>query len=238
MTGAAAAGRARARGAMWAATTVAAAVWVAASAGAARADTPGPVWAEAMRQAAPVCPLHVQHCLPLEVFVATRGGAPVQTAEWLQAQLSEANRHFAPLGVAFQALRVVPLPEEAADVRTREARDALGGRRVREGIIPVFVVGTLANVDAPGDINGVHWRQRGKPGRRWLIVASIARAYVLAHELGHYFGLKHSAYPISIMNKTPRAEPPAKDRTFAPEEIALMRSRLRALIRQRWRSPR
>lgn len=214
------------------------AVMASAGASGAYADTPGPAWAEVMRQAAPACPLEAKHCLPLEVYVATRGGVPVQTADWLKTQLSEANRHFAPLSVAFQPLRVIPLPDGTTDVNTRAERDALGSGRFREGIITLFVVGTLANVDAPGNINGVHWRQRGKFGRRWIIMASYARSYVLAHELGHYFGLKHSSYPISIMNKTPRTEPPFKDRTFAPEEYAIMRRRLSALIRQRWRSPR
>jgi hypothetical protein len=41
----------------------------------------------------------------------------------------------------------------------------------------------------------------------------------------------HSTYAISIMNKTPREEPPQEDRTFAEQEIAAMRRRLRTLVR-------
>jgi len=64
---------------------------------------------------------------------------------------------------------------------------------------------------------------------------------VLAHELGHFFGLPHSKYPVSIMNKTPRDDPPHAERGFHAKELAIMTRQRDAMIadgtlelRKRW----
>jgi hypothetical protein len=54
---------------------------------------------------------------------------------------------------------------------------------------------------------------------------------VLAHELGHFFGLPHSRYPISIMNKKPSPDRPAwPDLVFHPEELVIMGDRRDAML--------
>jgi hypothetical protein len=55
----------------------------------------------------------------------------------------------------------------------------------------------------------------------------------LAHELGHFFGLPHSTYKISIMNKKKRDDPPPEQRTFAPQEFSTMRDNLRRMLRDK-----
>ena len=73
-------------------------------------------------------------------------------------------------------------------------------------------------------IRGVHWRQRSNIDKRWVILSGIAQSTVMAHELGHFFGLPHSSHRRSIMNKTPREDPPWDERVFVDEELAIVRA--------------
>lgn len=64
-------------------------------------------------------------------------------------------------------------------------------------------------------------------------MSTQAWEHTLAHEVGHLFGLPHSTYDISIMNKTPRDEPPYDARTFHQDELAKMKLRLRQLLKHK-----
>jgi hypothetical protein len=47
----------------------------------------------------------------------------------------------------------------------------------------------------------VHWRVRRDPRRHFVVVSAISGPYVLAHELGHYFGNpEHSQIPGNLMS--------------------------------------
>ena len=76
------------------------------------------------------------------------------------------------------------------------------------------------------------WHARNDD-RKYVIVSAQALERTLAHELGHFFGLPHSAYAISIMNKSERKDPPIEQRTFADEEIAAMKPHLLRLLRDK-----
>ncbi len=181
---------------------------------------------------APTCG-DVRWCFDVVLHVVVKNGQPVQTPQWFAHQLAETNRHFAKLRVGFQVSAVRPLPAEFETVVTRADRDKLGARRYTRKVLHVFLVGHLHNVDEPGEIRGVHWRNRRRPRHHWVVLASIAPHWVLAHEIGHFFGLPHSRYPISIMNKSPRDEPPEAERTFAAPEYRRMKRRLRKYLRSR-----
>ena len=180
--------------------------------------------------AAPRCDEARAHCLGLRLHIAVGDAGPVATADWIAGQLAGANRHFEALDTGFQIMGVEALPASATRVEDRRERSQLG-RKLPGTEIHVFVTGHLDDIDTAGAMAyGVTWRTGSK---KFIILSTQALERTLAHELGHVFGLPHSTYAISIMNKTPREQPPVDQRTFAPEEIARMRPRLAQLLRAR-----
>jgi hypothetical protein len=188
----------------------------------------------ALTAALPACEAARAHCIGVQLHVpvaADRGDAVIAHADWLAVQVAEANRHFAPIDVGFQVVGADALPPAAGRVATPADRDAVAEGRLTGKVIHVFLTGQLDDVDQPGEvIRGVTWHLRGGD-RKYVILSTAAPERVLAHELGHVFGLPHSEYAISIMNKRPRTEPPIAQRTFAEAELAAMRPVLRRLLR-------
>ncbi len=164
------------------------------------------------------------YCFGVHLHVADR----VAAADWIDTQLVVANQHFAPTSISFEIVAVDAA--STAHVVTREDRAALKPH-VSGRVIHVFVTGALNNVDAPDEeIRGVTLRHGAA---KYIILSAKAPERVLAHELGHLFGLPHSTYAISIMNKTPRTDPPIADRTFAAPELARIAAGARRLVRAR-----
>lgn len=179
----------------------------------------------------PRCPAKARHCFEIALHVVVEDGADVVTPQWFAAHVTEANRLFAPIGVGFRVGSVVPADGRFADMQTRLDRDTLGRKEHTLGVMHVFAVRRLADVDVEGEvIRGVHWRDRAETSRRWIILSSIASPMVLAHEAGHFFGLPHSSYRTSIMNKSPHRNPPWTKRTFVPEELAIMATRRAEMV--------
>lgn len=184
-------------------------------------------------EACAACPADRETCLGIRLYMAVVDGKPVQTAVWVTEQLENANRLFEPLSVGFQLESVRPLPAEEADCRDKDARDALGATRYEHGPIHVFVPLRAANVDEPGEIYGVHWRNRKNTNQRWIIVSSIAWNMTMVHEFGHFFGLSHSKRADSIMNLNGKKAIPFKDRVFTPAEQKKMRQQLKYKLRRK-----
>lgn len=181
-------------------------------------------------EAAPSCDVARATCIGLSLHIAVGDAGPVATADWIAGQIAAANHHFEPLDVGYQIVAVDALPASATRVENRAERSAFGPQ-VKGTVIHVFVTGQLDDVDIAGNvIYGVTW-PRG--ATKFIILSTQAWERTLAHELGHVFGLPHSRYAISIMNKTDRADPPIEQRRFAEEEFTTMKPRLRALLRTR-----
>lgn len=186
----------------------------------------------ALPAAMPTCEPARAHCFGLQLHLAPApaGGALVVTNAWLAEQVAEAETLFAPLDTGFEVVGADALADpRTAHLETRKDRDALAAATGLGGrVIHVYLTGKLDDVDVPGAIAyGVTWHT--KDGKL-VVVSGMARSRTLAHELGHFFGLPHSSYAISIMNKTPRAKPPREQRTFAPAEIAAMKPVLVRLV--------
>ena len=177
------------------------------------------------------CPTDRNHCVAIVLHMATLQEVPVQTAQWVHDQLQEANRLFKALDLGLEIGDVELMPEETARIETREDRDLLGRKRHTWGVIHVFVVAYLANVDEPGAIWGVHWRDREETSHRWVILSAESWSLTLAHELGHFFGLKHASKTGSLMNKTGKDETPRKERCFLNFEVATMYKKLKRKLK-------
>jgi hypothetical protein len=200
---------------------------IAASGGTARAG----VDLQAVTQAAPTCDSSRAHCFGIQLHVAADGDL-VAPPDWIATQIAEANRLFAVIDVGFKLVGVDTLPASAFHIADKADRDELAGHRAGGTVVDVFVVGQLDNIDEVGAIiYGVTWRI--KDGRKYILVSNAAMPRTLAHELGHFFGLPHSTYKISIMNKKKRDDPPPEQRTFAPQEVTAMRDNLRQMLRDK-----
>jgi hypothetical protein len=137
----------------------------------------------------------------LAMTVSEPGNQPVRDDAWIDAQIAEAERLFGPVGVHFRwTLRKIGKPEPShVEIETREDRDALTDG-LEPGCINVFVVRSLRDVDEPPRVRmGVTWTQRENK-RRYVVLSSIAKPSVLAHELGHFFGNGHTTVVNNLMS--------------------------------------
>lgn len=158
--------------------------------------------------------------------IAEEEKKPVQPDAWLEAQLASAEKLFAPIGVHLRWTVKKPLAPEHARLETRRDRDALEAL-LEPGVVNVFVVASLRDVDDPVLYRmGVCWR-RGNEGKPYLVISAAARPTVLAHELGHFFGNPHSATPNNVMSYVRTDADPFFDdgqtrtiRTWAKKHVA------------------
>ena len=139
--------------------------------------------------------------LVIAFHVTYLDGTPVVEDAFIDERLEQANRIFAPYGVAFAKTTAPPLGSEHAILENRADRDALGAL-VGRGVIDCFVVRAFRDVDDPTEMRrGVHWHSQTHPGAHFVIISTIGGQYVLAHELGHYLGNpEHSDAPGNLMN--------------------------------------
>jgi Matrixin len=184
--------------------------------------------------AAPPCASAVRECFGLRIHLARDGQEPVVAPEWVAASLAVASTLFAPIGVGFEVATTLQSEGLPTHIGSRKDRDALGRSIASDNVIDVFLVKSLADLeDARIPRLGVHWRVTDATARRFIIVSAAAHERVLAHELGHFFGLPHSSYAISIMNKTERKQPPLETRRFADEELPILERTLREIIKRK-----
>ena len=161
----------------------------------------------------------------LRVTVLEDSAGPAADRAWFDVRLAHANRLFQAIDVGFEVVAWGARPVPSAAVDTRAQRDGVGANRPHDGLIDIYLVKRLTDVDAPPtEIRGVHWRLRRDTAQRWVIMSAISGAMVLAHELGHFFSLPHGTETASIMNKRPRPSPPWEARVFTAREQARMRA--------------
>jgi len=147
-----------------------------------------------------VTPAAAPVTLAVAIAVAEEDGAPVQSDAWIDAQLAQANVLFEAAGVRFRWTARRPLPAPLTRAGSREDRDAFGGT-MEPRAVNVSVIASLADVDEAGRFRmGVCWQNRKDHDKRYILLSSIARPSVLAHELGHFFGNPHSSVTDNVMS--------------------------------------
>lgn len=188
----------------------------------------------ALHDAAPAC--EAKRCvgLRLHVTVDEAQDSLLATPAWLASQLANANRLFAVVDLGFRVASIETSPARGRHIANRRDRNQLAAGGLHGAGVHVFIVGQLDDVDVPGETRfGVAWRAPGSE-RKYIILSTAAHERVLAHELGHVFGLPHSTYAVSIMNKAKRAEPPPDQRRFADEEQPILRATFSQLVKAGW----
>jgi hypothetical protein len=143
---------------------------------------------------APIAPL------PVRLAVAANAEGPVVDEAWLAREIAEANRLHGAHGITFAVVERTSLAAGYAAIDSAADRDAISAERAA-GVINVFVVGSLRNVDAPDRfIWGVRWRLLRDVSKDYVILSAIASPTTLAHELGHLLGLDHNAIVDNVMS--------------------------------------
>src|SRR5262245_10595064 len=103
------------------------------------------------------------HRVPVLFHVAQGPTGPVVERTFVNTQLAHANAIFRGLGIELVAVEVRQEPQQGARLVSRADRDRLA-RLLSPGVLNVFVVATLMDVDEPGrERRGVHWRVRRNP---------------------------------------------------------------------------
>ncbi|MCU0683376.1 MAG: matrixin family metalloprotease [Polyangiaceae bacterium] len=139
---------------------------------------------------------------PLAVRVTTleAQGRPLCESAWLEAQWAEVSRLLGGVGVALGLRPVRSLPGASAAITSRADRDSFA-TALEPRVVNVFIIASLADVDEPGRMRkGVHWRPTGRPDLHYVLLIASAPRGVLAHELGHFFGLAHSSVRDNLMS--------------------------------------
>lgn len=176
--------------------------------------------------------------VPLLVRVATCSKKPVRAQPWIKGHLDSAGKVLAPHGVRLKA-RIEPFSPSKCVLLNRADRNGLAAH-ARADRVTVLVMKRVRDLDLPSyNLMGVHWRYSGSVSehdkKRWVILTSRARQPVLAHELCHFFGLRHDPAGGNLMAPGPsapvwRGKGP-KPKRFKPVLTSRQGRRLRRGIR-------
>lgn len=177
----------------------------------------GATWGRPTRAAASRATLNVA----LRFLIARCAGVPVRPEGWVDEHVSAAQSVFASHGVVLEHTLGAFAPSPC-EILTRVDRNRMSRYAGSVNAVDVLVVPRVRDLDVPSyDLMGVHWRAEGRAGRgrRWVFLTARATPPVLAHELGHFFGLPHDPKGGNLMTPGPSSpawRSPHPPKPFAP----------------------
>jgi hypothetical protein len=150
----------------------------------------------------------------LQIVIFKNDGKAAMDREDLQIYVDTASKILSAAGVTLLLEDIVTIHLDDPAVKGRAGRNALAAKcSAPNGMIQIFVTQSIQDIDNPDSfIAGVHWKveanakrpgkpQLPQPARRYIILAiSSLSGGVLAHELGHWFGLEHVKDSKNLMN--------------------------------------
>jgi hypothetical protein len=151
------------------------------------------------------------------------------TADATNASLGIAEKL---LGVPFRRGEDVPLAARFARLETRDDRNKLSAL-LTAGSVDVFLVTSLRDVDDPRLYRrGVTWTHYATPKAigPYIVLAEPASPSTLAHELGHFFGLRHVPTKNNLMSYD-RSE---GDEFLDERQLATVKGLASARLKSKW----
>lgn len=147
-----------------------------------------------------------------------------QANEWLSQQLAVANAHFAPAGVQFIVAERYWLDHDHIAVTSHTELAAMVSADADASAgIDVFYVDFFTDEEDPTSRGVRELGRTLRPGRRVdlspFVLVTPDSSPVLAHELGHFFGLDHTPRHTSLMSEQDVVLVP-----FSAREIATIRA--------------
>ena len=143
---------------------------------------------------------------------------PVRPRAWIDKHLKAARKIFTPLGIKLDPVIESFTPDPCV-LLTRTHRHGMAAHVTMDGKATVLVMARVRDLDVTTyNLMGVHWRYAGKEaahkGKRWVLLTARGKVPVLAHELCHFFGLRHHKEGGNLMTPGP-SDPIFRDKGAA-----------------------
>jgi hypothetical protein len=184
--------------------------------------------------------IRVARCPPIDATGTVTRRMAVRPDAWVDEHVAAAREILAPHGITLTVERDSFTPARC-ELLDRSQRNAMARHAPLGAAVVVLVTRRIRDLDLPTyDLMGVHWRYRGAErrwrGRRWVFLTARARPPVLAHELAHFFGVRHDPAGGNLMTPGPSdpiwRRPGNKPKPFVPRLSSAQAKRLRRGIRR------
>lgn len=151
------------------------------------------------RDDAPTAPAYT---LDLQLRVAICDGRPIVSDQWVSQHVKRAQQIYRRHQIELRA-KIDHFTPSRCIALTRADRHSFYRHAPASKRVTVLIVARVRDLDVESyNLMGVHWRHDASK-RRWIFLTARAKPPVLAHELGHYLGLRHDRRGGNLMTPGP-----------------------------------